>query len=153
MEAMERERPLGITILAIVGLVVGGWHLFLTMFALTYVSSMVLIAAFSGFPPELKPAYASTQSLWQVLVAGFAAAVLIVGACGLWMMERWGYWMAVAGAGLSLLAHILPALQGVMNGTSTFSGLLAAAVLTYLLLPGVRRAFFEEPANAPLGQA
>jgi hypothetical protein len=145
----EQDRPLGITILSILGLVVGGWNLMVAMFALTYTSSMVVIGALSGVPPGYGPAYAALENVGVVLLGIGAAVALMVAAWGLYMLRRWAYWLAVAGAGLSLLVHVLPAFQGAVNGTSTFSALLAAGILVYLFLPGVRRAFFESQVDVP----
>jgi hypothetical protein len=145
---VEPKRPLGITILSIITFAVGCWYLFLVMFALTFTSSMVMITAFSGVPPEYGPAYAIMQNLGLVLLAGAGAAALTIGGAGLWALQRWAYWMAVAGAGLSLITHVVPAFQGFLNGTSMISGLLAALILVYLFLPSVRRAFF--PASGDM---
>src|SRR5438046_4493057 len=58
-EMDEQTRPIGISVLGVVGFIVGAWQLFLSMIALTYSSSMVMIGALSGVPPEYAPAYAS----------------------------------------------------------------------------------------------
>lgn len=150
---MERERPIGITILSIAAFVVGGWHFLLGMFALSYTSSMVMIGAFSGFPPEYAPAYAALGNVGWVLLATGAAIALIIAASGLWIMQRWAYWVALAAAGVSVLVNVLPGFEGRLNGTSSLSGLLSAAVLVYLVLPGIRAAFFEAPADMPPQQA
>ena len=138
----EQKRPLGVTVLSIIAIAVGCWYLFLVMFALTFTSSMVMITAFSGVPPEYGPAYAVMQNLGLVLLAGAGAVALIVAGGGLWILQRWAYWLAVAGAGLSLITHVVPAFQGFLNGTSLIGAGLAAVILVYLFLPNVRRAFF-----------
>jgi hypothetical protein len=146
---MERERPLGITILCIVAFAVGGWHLLLGMFALAYTSSMVMMGALAGFPPEYAPAYARLGNIGWVLVATGAAIALLIAAGGLWVLQRWAYWLAVAGAGISLLVNVLPGFLGTTNGTSAVSALLAAVVLVYLFLPSVRGAFSGPSADMP----
>jgi hypothetical protein len=149
----EPQRPLGITVLGIVGFAVAGWHLFLAIFALSYASSMVMIAALSGFPPEYAPAYASFQNIGWVLVASAAAVGLLIGSVGLWLMQRWAYWLTVAAAGISLATHVLPGLQGILTGASTLGTLLSTGILVYMFLPNVRRAFFEPPTEVPPIQA
>jgi len=139
---------LGVSVLSILGIVVGCWYLFLVMFALTFTSSMVMITAFSGVPPEYGPAYAIMQNLGLVLLAGAGAAALTIGAFGLWSLQRWAYWLAMAGAGLSLITHVVPAFQGILNGISLIGAGLAAVILVYLFLPNVRRAFF--PASGDM---
>jgi len=143
-----QKRPLGVSVLSILGIVVGCWYLFLVMFALTFTSSMVMITAFSGVPPEYGPAYAIMQNLGLVLLAGAGAAALTIGAFGLWALQRWAYWLAMAGAGLSLITHVVPAFQGILNGISLIGAGLAAVILVYLFLPNVRRAFF--PASGDM---
>jgi uncharacterized membrane protein (DUF2068 family) len=117
------------------------------MLALAYASSMVMIGAVTGFPAELAPAYASLGSVVPSLIAMAAALAWVIGSIGLWSMQRWAYWLAVAGAAITLLAHLLPRLGGLVNTTSALSGALAGAILVYMLLPSVRRAFFEAPAS------
>src|SRR4030095_772642 len=143
----EQPRPIGISILGVAGFIVGAWQLLLSMIALSYASSMVLIGALSGFPPEYAPAYASLGSVAADLVAMAGAVAWIIGSIGLWSMRRWAYWLAVAGASITLLAHVLPRLNGPVNANSALSAVLAAAILFYLLLPSVRRAFFETLAS------
>jgi hypothetical protein len=149
----EQQRPMGITILGIVGFAVGSWHLLTAMFALTFTSSMVVMGALSGAPDYLVPAYAGLQNFWVVMLGVAGACLLIAGAVGLWNLQRWAYWLTAAGAGISLLTNLLPAFQGAVNETSTFSGILALAVLVYLMLPGVRHAFFDRPAGMQMGEA
>jgi len=108
----EQQRPIGITVLAGWGIVVGLWHLMLAMFAVAYSSSMVLISAFSGYMPAYAAAGASLQNLGADLLAAAGAILLLIGSFGLWTMQRWAYWVTFAGAGLALLVHILPGLQG-----------------------------------------
>jgi hypothetical protein len=61
--------------------------------------------------------------------------------------------VAVAGASISLLAHVLPRFNGLVNTTSAVSAVLAAAILGYLLMPSVRRVFLEAPASDAASQA
>ena len=149
----EQTRPIGISILGVVGFIVGAWQLFLSMIALTYSSSMIMIGALSGVPPEYAPAYASLQNVGADLIAMAAAFAWIVGSVGLWTMQRWAWWVAVAGASISLLAHVLPRFNGLVNTTSAVSAVLAAAILGYLLMPSVRRVFLEAPASDAASQA
>jgi len=121
----------------------------LAMLAVAYSSSMVMISAFSGYVPAYAAAGASLQNLGADLLAAGGAVLLLIGSYGLWTLQRWAYWLAFAGAGLGVLVHVLPGFQGVTNGTSSISALIAAAMLVYLLVPSVRRDFFEAPANVP----
>ena len=143
MEPMEPDRPLGITILSIVGFVVGAWHGLVAMFALAFASSMVMITILGGYIP---PDGALSNTGWAI-VSLIGALALLAASLGLWTMRKWAYWVALAGAGLALLARVVPGLQGATNSTSMFSALLAAAVVVYLLLPGVRHAFLDAPAD------
>ena len=152
---MEHHRPIGITVLAGAGFVVGVWNLMGAMFALSYVSSMVVLAAWQGFPPEYAPAYAALGNVGWVLLAAAAATAVIVGSIGLWTLQPWAYWVTLIGAAVSLLIHVIPGLQGTVNGTSLISAGLALAIVIYMLLPSVRRAFvpLEREPELPPSQA
>jgi hypothetical protein len=143
---MEQDRPIGISILSVVGFIVGTWQLLVAIVAISFTSSMVMISAISGIPPAFAPSYAE-YGLGADLVAMGAAFAFIIGSIGLWSLQRWAYWLAVAGAALSLATHVLPRFTGFLNPTSGLSAALAAAILVYMFLPSVRRAFFETPAS------
>ena len=143
----EQTRPLGISILGIGGFIIGSWQLLLAMIALSYTSSMVVIGALSGFPAELAPSYSALGSITADLIAMGAALAWIIGSIGLWSLQRWAYWVAVAGAAITLLVHVLPRFSGIVNTTSALSAALAAAVLIYLLSPRIRQVFFATPAS------
>ena len=120
----EPQRPLGITVLGIVGFAVAGWHLLLAMFALSYASSMVMIGALVRFPTSVRasvlPLRKTSGGFWWLQRPPSAP----VGSVGLWMMQHWAYWLTVAAAGISLATHVLPGVQGVVTGSSTLGTLL-----------------------------
>ena len=75
------------------------------------------------------------------LVLGIAS---LVGAAGLWMLKRWGVWLAIVVCAINLVfeAPRVPfAPDAAPRVAATVTVLFCALIIVLVLLPGSRRAF------------
>jgi hypothetical protein len=129
LSVIERHRPFGITLLAILALLaalVAAWH---TLQYLHLIPFTLGPLTFFGF------------DLLGAILWGVTAFVWIWAATNLWNVQPQGLMFATLLAGLNLILAALSIL-----GASTFQALLPAIllngiILIYCLSPGVRRAF------------
>jgi uncharacterized membrane protein (DUF2068 family) len=113
MRMMARQRPLGVTIIAIITAIAGIYEIIIGLLTL-----IILI----GIVP---------------LILGILELIL---AWGLWNLRRWAFWATVVIAALNLINDIIDTTR---NGVSHIIGIvLWVIVLLYMLLdPNVRAAF------------
>lgn len=166
------ERPLGVTVLGIIAMVGGFFHLIpnallLAGGVLGIFGGMYTTTGGAGAPASFEGLIQTGISLIGVL----AALLLIVAGFGLLQMRSWAWPVAVVAAlvaligastrlillvthegGSDLFARLLkPFGQGIAVVGETLALVLCAVALVYLFLPTVREAFGSYPdATAPL---
>ncbi len=129
------SRPTGVTILAILAIVVG---------LLNILAGAVLLG---GAMPS---AYASAAAAFRV--AGIAALIIglayIVFAVGAFRLRPWAWGLGVVLAILTIVGDVLQLGAG-SSGASIAGIVIAAIILVYLFQPGVRTAFGQrhEPTD------
>lgn len=134
------QRPTGITIIAIVFLILGVLSLLWSglVFGIGGLGAM-----FGGLLGAENVAAASSAGAWSGFLGILGAVVQFAVAIGLLSMKRWAWFLAMIGVGLSVLQGIAGLFSG---GPMAFMcgvlGLIVpVAVLIYLLTSKIRRAF------------
>ena len=97
----------------------------------------VLNVLFPFFPVEGIPAAA-------VYIGVVAGAAGLVGAAGLWLLRKWGFWIAIIVSGLNILdaaPGIAFAPNTALQVAATVTVLGFVLVLVLVVLPTSRRAF------------
>ena len=149
MDTVERgramQRPSGITVLAILYFVSGGLSLVMSCFAMVVGNWLAVKAEQPGyFPALMAPASAFRGQLafWLGLVGTAASLFKLVAAVGLWTLQPWGWRLAVIGAALKLVTHVVAANRRAITPAGTVSALVNGAILIYLSRPYVQRALW-----------
>ena len=151
MQITVRHRPIGISIIAILGFLIG---LLVVLFGAVFV--IVGIVGGSDISTSLQNSLGTTFSTdaGGAVTAIFVVIGIIFGlfgllgiglALGLWRLKRWAWWLEIILVAIAALGSISSISAANTNGTST-SGpivelLVAVVIFIYLLTPGVRRAF------------
>jgi uncharacterized membrane protein (DUF2068 family) len=79
--------------------------------------------------------------VYGALVLG---VVGLVAAAGLWLLKRWGFWLAVAVSALNLLSAapgIFAAPTAALRVAATTGVLVSALIIVLVVVPSSRRAF------------
>ena|SRR5688572_2488109 len=146
------KRPTGVTILAILGFIIGGLH-FVGAFLAFASGSMLSAQARSGyFVPMAAPVVDAFGSLgfWIGIFGMIAAAITLAAAGGLWVMSNFGYWLTIIAMVLNLIGDVMQWLGAQFTWPSLIGALFAVGVLVYLSRPAVREAFATGfPLDAP----
>ena len=135
-----KERPLGITILAVAYLVLAVLSLLWSglVFGIGGLSSL-----FGGlFGAEAVSAF-GVSSGWSGFVGIVVALVQFVVAFGLWTMKPWAWYLALAGVALTVIEGVIGVFGGGPFGfmCGLLGLIIPVAILVYLLLERTRQAF------------
>ena len=131
MQTTARQRPTGISILAIILIIAGILGLLGTILGL------VGVAALSGNHSGV----ISTAATIILIVSAILAVANIVVGWGLWTLKRWAFWTAVIVEAFAVLTGLYSWL-GAHNNTSIVGIVIALAILIYLFADrNVRAAF------------
>lgn len=128
------SRPLGVTILAVLGFIRGLWWMFagLTAFGFSFFYSFT--------DPQNAGAFYFYLSI-ALLPLGLFTLFL---SYGLWTVQPWAWMWMVIGQGVGLFVELIRLL---MSGVPTYSGLAFSAlgifIIIYLLTPHVRAAYLR----------
>jgi len=122
------ERPLGVTILAILA-------------GILAVINVIITLRFLGFFPWLGPLDIRIFNLWYALLYGLLAYIWFWVAQMLWQVERQGWIFLLIITTFTLLMSFITMLTGGSWYDNNVAVLLSALILIYIMLPGVRRAF------------
>jgi hypothetical protein len=145
------QRPTGITVLAILGFVVGGLH-FLAAFLAFARGSMLTAEAASGyFLPQVTPFMYSVgdYGFWIGLIGMAIAVFLLAAAAGLWVLSRTGYWLTIVAIGLNLVMDVVNLFTGNASVLTLLGAALGIVALFYLSRPRIYHAFDPFPIDAP----
>ena len=129
------QRPLGITVLAILALILGVLGLFGACILLGFGSIAGPIGALFGGGQLGSSAFVSGLG-WLV-----SAVISLVFAIGALRLRGWAWILGLIDSGLSFASAIWGVLQGGSWCLSLPGLILPAIIFIYLLTPGVRRAF------------
>ena len=135
-----KKRPTGITIIAIVLLILGVISLLWGGLVFGFGG---LRAMFGGVISAEQMAAAGAAGAWAGFLGMITAIVQIVTGFGLLGMKRWAWVLALVAVGLSVLQGIVGVFSGgIFSFMCGSLGLvIPVIVLVYLLTPGVRGRF------------
>jgi hypothetical protein len=130
-----RQRPIGVTILAILAIITG----------LIGLMGGCLLTGFGSIVGPIGAIFGGGQLGASAFAAGcgslIGAVVWLAVGIGTWRLQPWAWILGLIGVAISVVSHVL----GLLQGESLFIGLLSLAlpviILIYLLSPGVRQAF------------
>lgn len=145
-----RDRPIGITILALFQATVGG-------LAGVFFGLMLLLLEFVSLESlEVVAGVANENDVSQAVlltygsVAFIAGLLFLIGAVGLWLMRRWGWFTSV----VAWIANIVITATQMLTGNedlvlledkgvfpSPLRVIVSALIVIYLLLPKIRQTF------------
>jgi hypothetical protein len=147
-----RQRPIGISILAVLAIITGVLNLLFALALMgvgTFGVTFGILAPPEEFVPRSGQPLDRMAVLWQALGFMLDALGYFVGAAlnllfgvGAWGLRPWAWWAGLLANALPVLGALLSAAQGqqTLNG-ALWSVLLNLLILGYLLTNGVRRAF------------
>ena len=135
-----KNRPAGITIIAIVFLILGVFSLLWSGLIFGFGG---LRALFGGVFSAEQMAAAGASGAWAGFLGMITALIQIVTGFGLLAMKKWAYILAMIAVGLSLLQGIFGMFSGgIFSFMCGSLGLvIPVIVLVYLLTPGIRSNF------------
>ena len=146
------QRPLGVTILALLAFVSGALH-FLAAFLAFGAGSFISAQAISGyFVPAAAPfANAIGNVGFSIGLAGMiAATITLIAAGGLWVLSRTaGFWLSTIILAVDLVLDVVALLGGAATLLTILGAVFAIVALIYLWRPQVRHVFDGFPIDAP----
>jgi hypothetical protein len=122
------DRPIGVTILAILAIVLA-------------ILNGIATLRFLGFFPFLGPLNIRIFNLWYALLYGLLTYVWAWVARMLWQVESQGWLFLVVIAIFNLCLDFVILITGGTWYDVNFSVIINAIILIYVMLPGVRKAF------------
>lgn len=137
MESPRRQRPLGVTIIAVVLLIEGILELLAAILAFAAAHAVhVHVRNVLGLAGDV---FANTIGVIALIIA----IITLLVAWGLFTLKRWAFWTVVIVEVITIIQHILQFFQPDANTTTVIIGLiLPVIILLYMLLDAnVRRAF------------
>lgn len=138
---MKRERPIGVTIIAVLAIIVGVLQLLgsLALFGLSAVS----------LPGFEYAALVSTLGVAGGVVMFVMAALMIAFGVGALMLKSWAWFLGVVLFGISLISAVVTMLTVGFEIGVLLSAAIALAILVYLFTPNVRAAFGRGHTGTP----
>lgn len=145
------ERPKGVTILALLAFLAGALQ-FLGAFLAFASGSMLSAQALSGyFVPAAAPFVNAFGNVgFSIGLAGMISGVItLVAAGGLWVLNKFGYWLTIVMLIVNLVLDVIHWLDGYASFLTFLGAAVAVVALVYLWRPQVRHAFDGYPIDAP----
>lgn len=135
-----RARPTGVTILAVIYLIMGLMSLVWSGLVFGYGSLNLFFGSVVG--AEAMASYGGSN-VWAGILGLVTAGVQIATAVGLFGMKRWAWYLAVLAAGLSLVVGIIGVFSGgifafICGGIGL---IIPIIILIYLFRPHIREEF------------
>ncbi len=138
----RRNRPFGVTIMAVLLGIEGVLELVVGILALLAILALGRTIVVHG--------HATTSRVVDVVGSILAAIPIVIGlltlvfSFGLWTLKRWAFWATVIIEAGSLLVHALQfTQQHIAVGTIVTGMIIPAIILLYFFVdPNVRRAFY-----------
>jgi uncharacterized membrane protein (DUF2068 family) len=130
MESLTRQRPLGITIIAIIVGIIG------------IITLIGVILGFAGVAILVHDKFLNVIASIVLVIGAIIALAEIVVAGGLWTLQTWAYWTAVIVEAVRVVHGLYSWLVGHNQEVSIGSLVIGIVILIYLLAdPNVRAAF------------
>lgn len=135
-----QQRPTGITILALVYILLAGLSLLWSLFVFGFGG---MAATFGSLFGAENIATTGVNSVVSGTLGIITAIVELVVAFGLWKLRPWAWLLAIIAVGLNVVGGVL----GMFSGgfwtfcCGLFGLIIPASILIYLFRPHVRRAF------------
>ena len=131
------QRPTGITILGIVFLILGGLSFLWSLFVFGYGGVSSIFSSLFTFSVNV------SSSFWSGMLGMVTAAVQFITGIGLLRMSRWAWYLALIGAGLTVVQGMFGLFAG---GILTFicagiSLIIPVLIVIYLMRPEIRGLF------------
>ena len=151
MQITVRHRPIGISIIAILGFLVslvvvliGALFIIVGIVGGTDISTSLQNSLGTSFSSDAAGAVTTIFVVVGVIIGIFG--LLGIGlAAGLWRLKGWAWWLELILTALIAFGSISSISAANTNGTSTSGPILelviAVGIFIYMLTPGVRRAF------------
>ena len=142
------QRPTGVTVLAILYFISGGFSLATSCLSVVAGSWLIAFAVRPGSRLwMLAPgaAFRGEHAFWIGLIGTVASLLKLVAAAGLWTLQPWAWRLGLVGGALKLATHVVAATRGAMTPAGVVGAVANGAVLVYLCTPHVRRALSGEP--------
>ncbi len=137
-EAIDRldpanRRPLGVSLLAVLGL---AGAILLVGYLIFTPDQALFLGVGGNFAALASPILLFW--LWLDVLVGAASSI------GLWMLQEWGRWLAISRGIVAILVMLLSSATQNVTGGQLLQVLVTAAIVVYLLRPGVRAVFRTE---------
>ena len=135
-----KKRPTGITILAVIYLIMGLMSLVWSGLVFGYGSLNLFFGSVVG--AEAMASYGGSN-VWLGILGLVTAGVQIATAVGLLTMKRWAWYLAILAAGLSLVEGLFGVFSGGIFAfiCAGFGLIIPIGILIYLLRPHIREEF------------
>ena len=135
----QQQRPLGITILAVLAFIGGIFGICGGLSGIVAGSFLSGLAASAG--ASNAAALGGMAAVYSIVALGFAVADLVFG-FGAWTLKSWAWMLGMVLFGLNIVFQLV----AVVAGWATFGGVLislaiSGAIIYYLLTPEVKKAF------------
>lgn len=142
------DRPIGITILAILQFISSGFLLLVGLLTLLFGNQA---ATFLAQDPDFQELFdnltATDLGGFLVIIGGvltvFALISVAIGV-GLWRLRTWAWWVCTALQVLGLIGNVLQLLDPEGRGAVIFAIMISGLILAYLLSRPVKNAFAIE---------
>jgi len=134
------KRPTGITVIAIIFIILGIISLLWSGLVLGFGGVRAL---FGGLIGAEQIAAAGTSGAWSGFLGILTGVVQIASGFGLLAMKKWAWILAVAAVGLSVLQGLIGMFSGGIFSfmCGSFGLIIPVIILIYLLTTNVRRRF------------
>jgi uncharacterized membrane protein (DUF2068 family) len=145
------QRPVGITVLAIVLGLRGGLSLAMACGAIAVGRWLTRQSdSFGPVPLVLSSDLAFRGTLLFLLgvIGTFASLLKLISGAGLLMLQPWAWWLALISATIKLLTHLVTAVRGAITPMGIAAMVVDIGVLAYLAGPQVRRALEVDPVES-----
>jgi hypothetical protein len=130
------NRPVGVTILAIITFFAG-------LMGLCYAMILLITSGFADFGvgEELFGIDARAAFFVSALLAMVGPILYLLFSYGALDMKKWAWWLGVLATGLGIVGGLIHVLNGGEFAPTVARGVLDIVIFVYLLTPHVRKAF------------
>ena len=137
---MATTRPTGVTLLAIVFILLGLLSLFWSLLVFGFGAATGVVGTLFG--DDVMATVGGAQTI-NGIVGVVGAVIDLVVAYGLLALKRWAWLLALVGVGISVVSGVLGLFSGgfVAVCCGILGLIIPAGILYYLLQPEVRQAF------------
>ena len=137
---MATTRPTGVTLLAIVFILLGLLSLFWSLLVFGFGAATGVVGTLFG--DDVMATVGGAQTI-NGIVGVVGAVIDLVVAYGLLALKRWAWLLALVGVGISVVSGVLGLFSGgfVAVCCGVIGLIIPAGILYYLLQPEVRQAF------------